>query len=281
MKLKFGLKELLGLVVFILIGLVVFCFWQNNSIVVNNIIFENAKVSDEFQGYKIVHISDLHNKEFGENHSRLVKKIKNANPDIIVITGDLIDSYNTKVDIALEFIDEAVKIAPVYYVSGNHEIRTGLYEELKLQLEHRGVTVLHDEKVEIIKGDSTIDLIGITDVSYAKVKDKKQYVETTLDSLIEENNNLKILLSHRPELFNVYAESKVDLVFSGHAHGGQIRLPLVGGLFAPGQGLLPEYTEGVHSKNNISMIISRGLGNSIFPLRIFNRPEVVVVTLSK
>lgn len=267
---------------------VLFCIflkWQNNSITITKIDYQNDRVPVTFQGYKILQLSDLHNKEFGKGQKKILKKIESIHPDIIVITGDLIDSKKTDIDVALDLVKGAIKIAPIYYVSGNHEAWSGMYTTLKAKLEEIGVTVLENQKVTIVKDDESIDIIGITDTSFlnlnAYVNDGSEPLKNLLDSLIEENEKLNILLSHRPELFDLYTSSGMDLVFSGHAHGGQFRLPLMGGLVAPDQGFFPKFTEGIHTNNNTSMVISRGLGNSIIPIRLFNRPEIIVVTLLK
>lgn len=263
----------------ILIGLFAFFSWQNNSITINKITFTSEKVPEAFDGYRILHISDLHNKKFGNNQKNLLSKIKQLEPNIIVITGDLIDSNNPDIEIAMDFIKGAIDIAPVCFVSGNHENWSGLYDSLKSQMEEEGVKVLDNQRAEISKGDSSIDIIGLPDYSF--VQEHGDNARNLLDSLIESDDRLTILLSHRPELFDVYSSAGVDLAFTGHAHGGQFRLPFVGGLIAPDQGFFPKLTEGIHTNNNTSMVISRGIGNSIIPVRIFNRPELIVVTLSK
>lgn len=284
MKLQLRRKKIF-FIILIFICLATFLRWQNNSIVINEIEFINNKIPKEFDGYRILQISDLHNKEFGSKQSTLLSKIQEINPDIIIITGDLIDSNNTDIDIAMDLIRESIKIAPIFYVSGNHESWSGSYEKLKSQLEENGVTVLDNQKVQLSRGNASIDIVGLSDPSFIQSDfleyDSNTYIEDELSSLTSENENFKILLSHRPELFDIYANSDVDLVFSGHAHGGQFRIPFIGGLIAPDQGLFPKLTEGIHIKNNTSMIVSRGLGNSIIPIRIFNRPELILVKLSK
>lgn len=284
MKLKIRGKRIL-IILMIFIGLLVFFRWQNNSITISEVIIQSNKIEEEFDGYKILQVSDLHNKEFGDKQKNILKKIEKINPDIIVVTGDLIDSSKTNVEVAMDLIKGASEIAPIFYVSGNHEAWSGVYEKLRVKLEEAGAYVLEDEKVEIVKGNSFIDLIGLEDPDFlepdALKYNKNSEIESKLNNLIEDNNKFKIVLSHRPELLDVYSNSEVDLVFSGHAHGWQFRLPFVGGIIAPDQGFFPKLTEGVHKKDNTTMIISRGLGNSIIPIRIFNRPELIVVTLSK
>ena len=251
-----------------------FLYWQNNGLMLTKIT-HTKNVPKELNGYKILQVSDLQNKAFGVNQRNLIKKMKTASPDCIVITGDLIDRNRTDLDKAMAFVDAAVAIAPVYYVSGNHEHQSGYFAQLSQQLVASGVTVLENGKSMLpIKGAS-LELIGLAD------KRVNPYLAQVLQTLVTggEENAFRILLSHRPELFETYAKSGVDLAFTGHAHGGQIRLPFIGGIFAPNQGFFPTYTSGIYEKNNTTMVVSRGLGNSTFPFRIFNRPELVLVTL--
>lgn len=283
MRFKTKLGKILVVMICIVMGLFAFCKWQNNGIVMHEITYKNEDIPKAFEGYRILQISDLHNKVFGSGQEKLLAKIKKAQPDIIVVTGDLIDAYHTDMDVAMTLIDGATAIAPVYYVSGNHEAWSGLYDKVKAQLEKHGAVVLDNEKALIAQKEEAIELIGLADPSVTNA-DWFEYgvsdMAQVLDELTKESNNFKILLSHRPELFDIYASSSVDLVFSGHAHGGQVRLPFIGGLIAPDQGLFPKLTEGMHTSGHTSMVISRGLGNSIIPLRLFNRPELIVVTLS-
>lgn len=285
MRFKAKQKDILIFLLTTIIGLFIFFTWQNNSITINNISFKNDTIPDSFKGYKILQISDLHNKEFGTNQDKILAQIEKINPDIIAVTGDLIDSNHTNIDTAMDLINGAIDIAPIFYISGNHEAWSGSYSDLKTKLENSGVTVLDNEKIQVFNNNDSIDIIGLSDPSFIN-SDLLEYSGNTetknlLSTLTKNSDNFKILLSHRPELFNIYSNSNVNLVFSGHAHGGQFRLPFIGGLIAPDQGFLPKLTEGIHTNNSTSMFISRGLGNSIIPIRIFNRPELVVVTLSK
>lgn len=283
MRLEGKKKNIFIKIMVIIAVLVAFFTYENNSITITEIAFKNDKIPEEFKGYKILQISDLHNKEFGSKQNKILSKIEKIKPDVIVVTGDLIDSDKTDIDVAMDLINKAIDIAPIFYVSGNHEAWSCSYDTLKPKLEEAGVAVLDNEKKEISKGKSSIEIIGLSDIVFID-SDELEYtgygkIEGLLDKLSKKNNKFKILLSHRPELFDIYSNSNVDLVFAGHAHGGQFRLPFIGGLIAPDQGFLPKLTEGIHTMNNTSMIISRGLGNSIIPLRIFNRPELIVVTL--
>lgn len=260
---------------------IVFLGWniiQNQHIGVNKITIKSENLPDNFQGYKIVQVSDLHNAEFGENNSDLLSAIKEQSPDIIVITGDIVDSRKTDVQIARDFVNNSSEIAPVYYVTGNHEARVPVEDEIDNVKLNENVIVLHNKDILLEKGESAIQLIGVDDPDYKAIKDSTEYMNKRLEKYCN-NEYFKILLSHRPELFNVYVENDMDVVFSGHAHGGQFRLPFIGGVIAPHQGLFPEYDSGVYTNGNTNMVVSRGLGDSIIPLRINNPPELVVVTL--
>jgi len=267
---------------FIVLVLVIFCMYQNNSIVITKSNYTNPKIPSDFDGFTIVHISDLHNKMFGDDQSEILNKVRSLSPDIIVVTGDLIDRRKYNLDIALTFISGAVKIAPVYYVSGNHEAWSGKFPLIKDSLIDGGVLVLDNLAVELLKGRSSIHIMGLADPAFLT---SNYFDGTDINKMTEQSNqwptdkNIKILLSHRPELFDWYCDRNIDLVFAGHAHGGQFRIPFIGGLVAPDQGMFPKYTSGSYGKDSTTMFVSRGLGNSIIPIRMFNRPEIVAVTL--
>ena len=271
-------------IVTVLILLIIWIAYGNTDLEIYKYNVKSEDIPSEFDNFRIVQISDLHNAEFGENNEKLLLMLKQADADIIAITGDMIDSRNTDIDAAISFAQKAVNIAPVYYVNGNHESRVlGEYEKLKQGLTDTGVTILENSSADITIGDETISLIGINDPTFRMelVDDTmEQNIAHQLVSVISDNDNYKVLLAHRPEYFDVYAEN-VDLVLSGHAHGGQFRIPFIGGLVAPGQGFFPEYYEGSHIKENTEMIVSRGIGNSIIPFRINNKPEIIVAELTK
>ena len=271
-------------IIIALLSLAIFFIWQNNHILINKINYKNGKILKAFNGFKILQISDLHNKNFD---GILSKKIKLVNPDIIVITGDIIDRHRTNVDIAIKFIEEIKDICPIYYISGNHENSSPHFNELKDRLKNNGVEILDNSLERIRRNDEYIVLFGVADVTRNKwnkeymLYKRNDYYRLIIDELKKDcKEEFSILLSHRPELIGVYAEKNIDLAFTGHAHGGQVRLPLIGGLYSPGQGVFPKYTSGIHEIKNTSLVVSRGLGNSGFPFRIFNRPEIVLVKLS-
>ena len=271
------IKRRKWLCVIVILLAAVFCLIQNNWIMVSHYTYASSKIGEETEGYCIVQISDLHNKLFGAGQSYLMNKIQECEPDIIVVTGDVADSNHTNIGKSLLFFEEAVKIAPVYYVTGNHEhwLSVSEKEELWQGIEKAGVIRLDDECRQI----ATTEEHGFTIIGL----DDRSLSDDTLEEVMEQvpENAFSLLLAHEPQYIEKYADCGVDLVLSGHAHGGQVRLPLLGGLVAPNQGLLPRYTEGIHTQGNTSMIISRGLGNSVIPLRVFNRPEIVCVELTK
>lgn len=266
-----------------LLGLLLWTLWGNTALELNAYTVKSEKLPAAFQGYRIVHISDLHNAQMGENNEKLLKMIGQAKPDMIAITGDLVDSRDTDIPVALDFAAKAMEIAPCYYVTGNHEARIPAYAQLRKGLQELGVTVLENAAVEIGRESEKIGLIGVDDPSFQTdylFGDAETVLRDALQKLTKQDT-YTVLLSHRPELFDMYVESGVDLVLTGHAHGGQFRLPWIGGLAAPNQGLFPQYDAGLYTEKQTNMMVSRGIGNSIIPIRFNNRPEVIVITLSQ
>ena len=266
----------------ILMALSIWTVWGNKALELNTYTISSDRLPEAFDGYAIAHVSDLHNTEMGKGNEKLLGMLRDAEPDIIAITGDLIDSRKTDIDVALQFAEAAMKIAPCYYVTGNHEARVSEYKELKEGLIGLGVVVLDDQRMELEQSGEKILLLGVNDPSFQTdylLGDSETVMEGKLQDISDAENEFTILLSHRPELFQVYADNNIDLVLSGHAHGGQFRLPFVGGLAAPNQGLFPEYDTGLYTDKNTNMIVSRGIGNSILPFRFNNRPEVILIEL--
>ncbi len=247
------------------IALIVLFVWFNNSCL------KTTKLKIEIGGarsLKIVHLSDLHGKRFGRGNIRLLNKTAKEKPDFIAVTGDIIHLYTQKnKSAALELIASLKEIAPVLYVSGNHEMRNKGYRFFRKELLEAGADVL-DDRITKVCG------ITVAGLNCASLRNDKIFKITPV-------NSPKILLAHEPQFFGKYAEAGYDLILCGHAHGGQWRIPFTGiGLFASGQGKFPKYTSGVHEKGKSKMIISRGLGNSQCPLRLFNRPEIVVIEIN-
>ena len=255
----------------LLVTLALFCWRQNNALTVSRYEYTSDKVGRELDGFTIVHLSDLHNHTFGAGQAKLLEEVAGLEPDLIVITGDLVDRRRTDLDPALALARGLTELAQVYYVTGNHEWSISPLDRQTLLegLEEAGVTVLDDRAVRMQEG---FWLIGLSNQSLR---------DSTLTGLMEGcgDGALTVLLAHQPQYLERYAAAGVDLAFAGHAHGGQIRLPLIGGLYAPGQGFFPQLTQGLHTSGGTTLVISRGMGNSAFPLRLFNRPEIVALTL--
>lgn len=272
----------LAVVAAVLLSLIIRTDWGNTALELNAYTISSDRLPEAFDGYRIAHVSDLHNAEMGKDNEKLLDMLRETDPDIIAITGDIIDSRNTDIEIALQFTKAAMKIAPCYYVAGNHEARVSEYAELKEGLIEQGVVVLDDERIELELSGETIALLGVNDPSFQTdylFGDSETVMQSKLQEISDAENEFTILLSHRPELFKVYADNNMDLALSGHAHGGQFRLPFVGGLVAPNQGLFPKYDAGLCTDENTNMIVSRGIGNSILPFRFNNRPEVILIEL--
>lgn len=271
------------LVLLFIVTTAAYLVWQNNAIQVTHFDYSHSSIPEAFDGYTIVQVSDLHNKEF---NNQLIDKIEEEKPDLIAVTGDVIDRNRTDIPVAIEALKEMVELAPVYFVSGNHEVASQRYPELQREMEAIGIINL-DNRFEIFSiNDTEIGLIGLEDpllVTQDEIEadgSLEQVIQNNLEELSRQvDTEFTLLLSHRAELMSVYAAAEINLSLTGHAHGGQIRLPFVNGLFAPTQGFLPEYTSGLYEKGDSHMIVSRGLGNSVFPLRINNRPELIVVRL--
>ena len=260
----------------LLVAIVLLIIHGNTAIKVEEIDIRSEKIPTEFSGYRIAHVSDLHNAEFGKDNERLLSLIEEEKPDIIVITGDIIDSRNPDATVASDFINRAADIAPCYYVRGNHEKRIPEeYEKFLSEIESENVYILADESVTLEREGAEISLIGMDDYPVYR----SQFLPL-LTSVCDEGEGYKIVLSHKPDFYREYAEAGADLVFCGHAHGGQFVLPFIGGVLAPGQGFLPEYTDGLYNIENTDMIVSRGLGNSLFPFRINNYPQLIIAELS-
>lgn len=210
-------KVILGLFIVLVI---VFLYRENNSIVITNFSFKYSKLPEKFSEFKILHISDLHNKSFGENQEKIMKKVNDINPDIIVITGDIIDRRRYDEEPSLNLVKQLADICSVYYVTGNHEAWSGKFDDLEEKLIKSNAKVLRNEKVELVKNNSKINIIGLDD--YAFFDNGFKY-DQMLRKLTEDVNEeeITILLSHRPDKIDYYSKYPIDIAFTGHAHGGQ------------------------------------------------------------
>lgn len=273
---------IISIIIVIIVLSSLYLYYENTKLQVSNYNIINHNIPVDFNNYKIVQISDFHNTKSKTLTNDLIEEIKGQKPNIIVLTGDLIDSNKTDVEVAINFIKKINNIAPIYYVSGNHEASISSYTKIKEQLVENKVIIL-DNKTEVLKiNESEINLIGINDpqMVYECFVSDSEIIKVELDNAKYDDNKYNILLSHRPELFDTYVEKELDLVLVGHAHGGQIRIPFMGGIVAPNQGFFPKYTSGIFEERKTTMVVNRGIGNSILPFRINNRPELVVITIN-
>ncbi|MDD6235931.1 MAG: metallophosphoesterase [Clostridiales bacterium] len=280
---------LLSIVILFLVIIILFAFlyFQNNHLETTQYTV-SADISTEF---RIVHLSDLHGKGFGKNNRKLYQSVLDCQPELIAFTGDLIDDSSINIENAASFLSQLNTQVPVIYISGNHEHRGDKFEEIMTALKSAGITVLINELVEMPIKDNQITILGLDENQgafrdyYQRQKGKYSYHDyTDLFATLAQHEGFKLLLSHYPENFAAignasYQKYDFDLMLAGHAHGGQFRLPLIGPVIAPGQGFFPTYTEGIHGKHP-KLIISRGLGNSEFPFRLFNCPEIVEITVT-
>lgn len=224
-----------------------------------------------FNGFTILHITDLHSKLFGDKQKRLLKLIKSLSYDIVVFTGDFDNKYGPDILPGLQLI-EGLRGKPIYFVPGNHDWWTGY--QFKEDIIKMGVTILENTSVKYRKNGEHIWIMGVDDPYSGRAR---------LDLSVEavQDTKPKILLAHAPEIYPEAVENNIDVVLVGHTHGGQIRLPLMGAIVVPGQGLFPKYDYGVFSEKNTQMIINGGLGESVLPVRFNIRPEVVLVRLRR
>lgn len=238
---------------------------------------KSQKLPESFDGFKIVQLSDLHGAEFGEDGMGLVEKVKELEPDIIALTGDFVTDEGDLAAVK-KLAGRLTELCPVYFVSGNHEFGSGLAVKVRNILERAGVKYLSNEYLTISRGEDEILLGGVEDpLAYADMLSPDELAQKMNDAAPDA---FKILLGHRNYWMTEYPELPVDLIFCGHAHGGLIRIPGVGGLIGTDRRLFPDFDAGEYNNGRYTLIVSRGLGNSVPIPRVFNRPEIVCVELS-
>lgn len=268
----------LGIISIIILNLIL----SQKYISVTRYEYKNPRITEDF---RVVHLTDLHNYQFGTKNRRLVEKVREETPDLIFLTGDMLNEDETRTDICIDLVEKLVKIAPVYVSLGNHEIeymnRVG-NNNLISEIEQAGAVVLNEQYIDMEVNGVPVRLGGV--YGYVLAPDKVKNSEQAFMEEFQDTDRFKILLSHVPEGLLLWKSMEywdVDLVFSGHVHGGQVRLPFIGGLFDPEEGLFPTYTKGMFKCGNGTMILSAGLGSSRGRLRINNFPEMVVCEIGK
>lgn len=267
---------------------IVMCFI--NKIDVTKYTISSEKIPEEFNGFKIVQLSDFHSQGYRNTTEDIINKVKDINPDIIVMTGDMVSWDIEDIEEVKILIKSLAELYPIYYIDGNHEhlaeiLRPGKYVAFMEFMKELGVTTIKNDYIEIYKGDKSINLYGInlpldgaTGLYVNRFQLEENYVEKTLPEADREKFN--ILLAHTPTFIKQYSQWGADLVLCGHMHGGIVRIPFTNiGLLSPGRTIFPRYAAGKFKVNDTTMIVNRGIGTSSFKLRVFNNPEITVLTL--
>jgi len=289
-KLKNRRIGCLGIFLFILtiIAVTVGVIWidSNTRLVTTEYKLYYENLPESFDGYRIVLLADLHGAEHGEDNRRLVEAIEAVNPDIITIAGDIIDRFQPgkpverQIEIAQTLVHQLVRIAPVYYVTGNHEwdrdISRAEREQLFAMLAENEVTVLRNQHRRLTIGNDSIILAGVEDPGGPA--DMIRPVDFINNVIQRENPDFLVVLNHRNNS-PLFGEQGVDLILSGHAHGGMVRLPFTDGLIGAQYEIFPTYTRGVYTRGETNMVVTAGLGNHFGWTRFLNNPQVVVVEL--
>jgi len=266
-----------------LIPAVIIFIDSNTRLVTTEYLLEYENLPTAFDGYRIVLLADLHGVEHGKDNERLVERIRDADPDIITIAGDLIDRYQPghpverQIEIAQTLVKQLTRIAPVFYVTGNHEWDSGMVRPLLAMLEENEVNVLRNRNQQLTSGGHSITIVGVDDPNGpADMIKPRELIDIVRE---QKNPEFLIVMSHRNQYLQLYSDLGIDLVLSGHAHGGMVRLPFTDGLVGPQHELFPTYTSGVYTRGNTNLVVSRGLGNHFGWTRFLNNPQVIVVEL--
>ena len=290
------LKKTLLITTIMMASPILYLYYQANFLDVSTYTISSEKIPGAFDGYTILQLTDMHSKEFGKKNRRLIGTINKLNPDIIVVTGDMMNSTEDNGNAFLNLASNLVKSYPIYYIDGNHELiskmvgereESIIYSNYIGQLEQMGIHIINDKKMELIENGETIHLRGLdiplifysaSDVE-VNIDFDKNYLENKIGK--SDPNTYEIMLAHYPKYVKAYEEWGADLVLSGHHHGGMIRLPYWGGVISHEGEFFPEYDAGKYTKGNATMIVGRGLSNHTYNIRVFNRPEIVVIQLEK
>ena len=249
---------------------------------------KNSKLPEEFNGLKIAHISDVHSKIFGKDNSGVIDRVIKENPDVVIMSGDIIDKREEDIEKFISMYKKIYERYPTYYSIGNHERKLGWkkYKKYLKMLQMCGVHVIINGSEKLIKNDKhiIINALKFRENMQPKVltKEKEEefisYMKNKLKNL--DTKDFNILIAHDPENFKMYKQLGVDLVFSGHVHGGLIRFGKIC-LLSPRRTFFPKYSYGKNTEENTTIITSAGMGKATLPIRLFNRPEIVIVTLYK
>lgn len=273
-------RLIISIIMFVIVLFVVRLYIDNNVFTTSYVDFYDFEMPYTFNGVKILQISDLHNKSYGKENEKLLNEIDKISPNYIFLTGDMVSSKDTDFT---PFFTLASKIGPkydCYYIIGNHEMdltneqRNSIYQTLN----NYDITILDNERVELFREEEKVNLYGMWYNPRFYIKEDFS-VENMRSILGNSEDEFNILLTHNPDDFEVYATWGADLIFSGHVHGGMIRLPFIGGVISPNRTFFPKFDSGIYSQNESIMMVSRGMSRGATGIRIFNQPELVVMTL--
>ena len=262
-----------------------YCLVQNRQLVTDNYDVYVRKLPDGFEGKKILHISDLHKKRYGDGFNNLINSCSFCNPDYIFFTGDLFSRSEENLTPKLVLMQRLMKIAPVYYAMGNHEADAREKSQaLNFRLRREGIHVLVNKSERIYCDQEFINVYGAAfGIKFYKSEDGYKNISAVTSGVMTgllgtaDKTECNLLLAHNPLPFEEYRKWGADLTFSGHCHGGVIRLPVVGGLLSPERRFFPKYTKGIYTENGASMVVSAGLGK----FRLQNPAQIICVTLHK
>jgi len=273
-------------IVLLLAAICLFIYFENDVLMVSHYAVNlNLRHS-----MKIVHISDLHGKQFGKGNKKLIEKIETIKPDMVVYTGDLIDDDGKNIEKSVFFMGELANMCPVFFIAGNNEHQSGWYERIVKKLRQSGIHVLENQIETVEIADNAVHVLGFNEKIEAyegygkRTTDSEAYTDYgPLFSELSQKEGIRFVMSHYPENYSLigersYGNYSFDMMFAGHAHGGQFVLPFVGAVFAPGQGFFPKYTDGIYGTKP-KLCVARGLGRSAFPIRLFNRPQIIDLTI--
>lgn len=265
-----------GVIIFLLLLFIWLMYDSSANRQVSRYEAASEKLPESFDGFTIVQLSDLHGAQFGSDGTALAEKVRELEPDMIALTGDFVTDEGD-LDAVRQLVSELSEICPVYFVSGNHEFGSGLAQKVRQIMTDAGVKYLSNEFVSIDRGEDSIILGGVEDpLAYADMIDPPELARRMNEA---DPAAFKVLLGHRNYWMEEYPDLPVDLILSGHAHGGLVRIPGVGGVIGTDRSLFPDYDAGEYDNGAYTLIVSRGLGNSVPVPRLLNRPEIVVVTL--
>lgn len=253
-----------------------FVYWQNFTLQVEPVELFFESLPPQFDGLRVAELSDLHGRSFGKNNVRLLRTLQKARPDMICICGDLFDE-KTDLTMLEPLLTGLTDIAPVYYVTGNHEWQVKNLREILQKMRAWGVTVLENEERVLFRGGAEMVVAGVHDP--CGPYDMKTPAALVRELRSAQGNDFILMLSHRNDELAMWSQLGVQLVLSGHCHGGVVRLPFVGGVFGTRRELFPEYDAGVYRQDGTTLFVSRGLGYTNVHFRLFNRPHVPIMIL--